>query len=624
MAVSGVRARNFIQPNPGGASAIFQRQRGMVAAAPLASPEVQGDPNEKESRMGKASGRDYAKFLGKNEGVIKGAVNTLKDLLVGTFIAAKSLGATLKAVVKQIKGMSGGGGGRGLFGTLGMIGLVGALIAGVAAIFGPQIQKAFEWLKGGADGIFQDLKTRLGDVDKKIEGFYNKIRGYLNDKIIPAIGLINTIVGSLKNLADKVYHLPASVQAGPFTVPLPFMDKIKGWGKTAYGHLNRFGKIDVPDPLPPYRDTVDANGMPVKGMFGADGINFLAQYNDVGAFGGAMMTGAGNLAMGGIENTTGFIGDIINNIIAALGLTGQANSMGNSLGMGNLFGESRELGSGPGIPSLIQQNQQNQQSGTGQKPNYGQGRVPTAVAGDKEFQQGVTDLAKKYNLNEEDLYGVMSFESAGSFDPAKKNMQGSGATGLIQFMPSTARGLGTSTNQLAGMSRTQQLKYVDKYFANKGIEGGNLDDLYMSILFPVAVGKPDNFVLFGKGAMSGYQGVAYDQNAGLDTNGDGSVTKKEAAASVRKHKAQMKFSAPAVQPAPNQNQSNVPSKPNKQQVSFLNNIGFTGGNQVAAAPRRPQPITTGNGSGTEGPDYNFFPPGSPDQFDIFGSQLGVA
>ena len=174
------------------------------------------------------------------------------------------------------------------------------------------------------------------------------------------------------------------------------------------------------------------------------------------------------------------------------------------------------------------------------------GTVPTKVADDLDFQRGVDKLAQKYNISVQDLYAVMSFESGGTFDPAQKNIgydgtpeTGSGATGLIQFMPDTAKELGTSTNELAGMTRTEQLKYVDKHFANKGIEGGNLDDLYMSILFPVAVGKPDDFVLFGKGAIAGYTGTAYTQNAGLDKNGDGSITKAEAAAKVRSHKGGM-------------------------------------------------------------------------------------
>ena len=629
MAAPGVRARNFIQPTPGGASAIFARQRGMmVAPASVATSVTQEDSRVRESRFGKATGRDYANFLGKEENtsVIKSAVNALKNLLVGTFVAAKSLGATLKGVIKQIKGMTGGGGGGGIFKTLGMIGLVGAVIAGVAAIFGPQIKKAFEFLKGGAENIFKDIKEKLTSVDKNIEGFYEKIRSYLNDKIIPAINLVNSVVGSLKDLANRVFHLPSKIHVGALPLPLPFMDTIKDWGKTAYGHLNKFGKIDVPPKLPPYRDIVDGDGNIVeKGLLGSSGLNFLSGYDSLGSLGSAMMTGAGNLAMGGIENTTGFFGDLINNLLAALGLTGQANSASNFLGMGNLFGQSRQLGSGPGIPSLIQQNQQNQQSGTGQKPNYGQGRVPTAVAGDKEFQQGVTDLAKKYNLNEEDLYGVMSFESAGTFDPAKRNMQGSGATGLIQFMPDTARRLGTSTNELAGMSRTEQLKYVDKYFANKGIEGGNLDDLYMSILFPAAVGKPDDYVLFGKGARSGYQGVAYDQNAGLDKNGDGSVTKIEAAASVRKHKAQMKFTAPA---APVQSTPPVTPVPSTKKVpqkggtpvSFIN-LPMQGQAKPMVASRPSPAQSPRNPGGGGSPNIPHPPSTHPDDLNMF--DLGI-
>ena len=359
MAAPGVRARNFLQPTPGGASAIFARQRGMmVAPAAVAASVTQEDPRVRESRFGKATGRDYANFLGKNGNVIKGAVNSLKNLLVGTFIAAKSLGATLKGVIKQIKGMSGGGGGGGgIFKTLGIIGLVGAIIAGVAAIFGPQIKKAFEFLKGGAEGIFQSLKKRLGEIDENIGRFYEKIRDYINNKITPIINLINKVVASVKNLANEIFHLPSSVNIPLIgNVPLPFMGKIKGKAKEVYGHLNNFGTIDLPPKLPPYKDILDGDGNIVeKGLLGSSGLNFLAPYNDVGSLGGAMMTGAGNLAMGGIENTTGFFGDIINNLIASLGLTGQANSASNFLGMGNLFGQSRQLGSGPGIPSLMNQ-----------------------------------------------------------------------------------------------------------------------------------------------------------------------------------------------------------------------------------------------------------------------------
>jgi len=168
------------------------------------------------------------------------------------------------------------------------------------------------------------------------------------------------------------------------------------------------------------------------------------------------------------------------------------------------------------------------------------GKVPAAVAGDEEFQSAVTATAGRLGIPEEHLYAAMSFETGGTFNPAETNKMGSGATGLIQFIPSTAKGLGTSTEELAGMSRARQMHYVEKYLSNKGIgPNSSLDDIYMAILFPAAVGKGDDYVLFGQGAMSGYTGRAYDQNRGLDKNGDGSITKKEAAQKVIDHRNSM-------------------------------------------------------------------------------------
>ena len=183
-------------------------------------------------------------------------------------------------------------------------------------------------------------------------------------------------------------------------------------------------------------------------------------------------------------------------------------------GIGSFFGESEKPG-----PQTYQ-------------PSSG---IPQKVADDKDFTSGVSKLAKKYNIPEDYLYAVMSFETGGTFDPAIENPD-SGATGLIQFMPSTAKGLGTTVEALRRMNRAQQLEFVDKYFSNKGIEGGNLDDVYMAVLFPAAVGKEDDFVLFGKGAtIPGYGegSAAYRQNKGLDINKDGSITKAEASSKVR-------------------------------------------------------------------------------------------
>ena len=258
---------------------------------------------------------------------------------------------------------------------------------------------------------------------------------------------------------------------------------------------------------------------------------------------------------------------------------------------------------------------------TSETPMMGSGStsvsLPKEVADDKPFQQGVSKLAKKYNVSEDDLYAVMSFETGGTFDPAKKNEAGSGATGLIQFMPETAKGLGTSTEELSKMSRTQQLKYVDKYFSNKGIQGGDIDDLYMSILFPAAVGKPDDFVLFGRGAMRGYTGRAYDQNRGLDANNDGSITKAEAAAKVRTHKRQS-----AVKLEPNKTQpKNLKTNPKSNNTSFINLAPSS--TPTAPAPRPTQQISNSSGSSGSGPTIAFYSPSNPDPISFTGINYGA-
>jgi len=113
------------------------------------------------------------------------------------------------------------------------------------------------------------------------------------------------------------------------------------------------------------------------------------------------------------------------------------------------------------------------------------------------------------------------------FLPGARNMAGSSGTGLIQFMAATAKGMGTTTAALATMSALEQLDWVEKYFQPYKGRMKTLEDLYMAILWPVAVGKEPDYVLFRSGTL------AYTQNKGLDVNKNGLITKQEAAAKVR-------------------------------------------------------------------------------------------
>lgn len=126
------------------------------------------------------------------------------------------------------------------------------------------------------------------------------------------------------------------------------------------------------------------------------------------------------------------------------------------------------------------------------------------------------------------LMGCMAWESARTFSPSVRNAAGSGAVGLIQFMPDTAHGLGTSTDALAAMTAEEQLEYVAKYFKPYAGKLQLLSDCYMVILWPAAVGKPDGTILWDQSTRP----TTYKQNAGLDGDHNGQITKAEAASRV--------------------------------------------------------------------------------------------
>jgi hypothetical protein len=130
------------------------------------------------------------------------------------------------------------------------------------------------------------------------------------------------------------------------------------------------------------------------------------------------------------------------------------------------------------------------------------------------------------------LMGCMAFETGRTFSPSIKNAGGSGAVGLIQFMPQTAAGLGTTTEALAKMTAEDQLRYVWKYFERWEGKLKTLSDVYLAILWPAGVGKPDSHVLFSK---TGDKPKYYLSNKGLDLNLDGQITIKEITAKVRAH-----------------------------------------------------------------------------------------
>jgi len=142
--------------------------------------------------------------------------------------------------------------------------------------------------------------------------------------------------------------------------------------------------------------------------------------------------------------------------------------------------------------------------------------VDVSTIQDPDFNKKLEKISSELGVKSNDLIAIMKQESGVNPQAVNKS---SGATGLIQFMPSTARRLGTSVEDLHRMSAVEQLDYVYKYFKMIGIKPGmDVGDLYIAVFYPAALGKDDNHVISSNGH------AVYNQNRGLDRNNDGTLT----------------------------------------------------------------------------------------------------
>jgi len=88
----------------------------------------------------------------------------------------------------------------------------------------------------------------------------------------------------------------------------------------------------------------------------------------------------------------------------------------------------------------------------------------------KEKAASIARVAKNIGVDPNDLAAVISFETAGTFDPSIKN-KNSTATGLIQFMRGTGgvkgKYYGMSRDKFASLSFDEQMKYVERYYKER-------------------------------------------------------------------------------------------------------------------------------------------------------------
>jgi hypothetical protein len=93
-----------------------------------------------------------------------------------------------------------------------------------------------------------------------------------------------------------------------------------------------------------------------------------------------------------------------------------------------------------------------------------------ALENDPAWQAQLAAMKAKYpGLDENQLYRIIQGESG--FNSQARNGS-TDASGLFQFIPSTARELGYTTEQIRAMSPADQLRVYDRYLSNAGYRGG--------------------------------------------------------------------------------------------------------------------------------------------------------
>ena len=141
------------------------------------------------------------------------------------------------------------------------------------------------------------------------------------------------------------------------------------------------------------------------------------------------------------------------------------------------------------------------------------------------FTQKVKDICQNLAIDPDWLMLVMWFETARTFRADIVNPV-SGATGLVQFMPRTARSLGTTTEALKNMSNVEQLDYVKRYLSPYAGRMKNWLDVYLAVFYPVLIGKPDSAVIDRE--------IVAKQNPVFDLNKDLKIHKWEIRQALQK------------------------------------------------------------------------------------------
>lgn len=146
--------------------------------------------------------------------------------------------------------------------------------------------------------------------------------------------------------------------------------------------------------------------------------------------------------------------------------------------------------------------------------------------------RAIVSVADSLGWNADWLIAIEKFES--NFDPKARN-KFSGATGAIQWMPGpngSAAKLGTSTDALFNMSLAEQQQYVYAYLLPFKNQVHSLEDAYLAVFFPKAIGQPDSYIV-GSKEGSDFQQAVYRQNSAFDKLGTGAIRREDIVSTIR-------------------------------------------------------------------------------------------
>lgn len=140
------------------------------------------------------------------------------------------------------------------------------------------------------------------------------------------------------------------------------------------------------------------------------------------------------------------------------------------------------------------------------------------------FVKKVIDISNKLVINPNWLMAIMYFESGRTFKPSIGN--NIGCYGLIQFCPDrgknykTVNGKQYPMSDIAKMDYSTQLDLVYEYYKPYAGKLKSYTDTYFVTFFPLAIGKPDDWVIQG-GGLSAYS--IYKANPSFQHNKDGQI-----------------------------------------------------------------------------------------------------